>query len=208
MNRTCALSGCDTPPKARGLCPAHYKRWRTTGTTVARGQYWQLIPAAEPVEFIHGSTILPPRIWDKITVTESGCWRWDGARYKAGYGRAQVGREAWNAHRLVYTAFVGPIPDGQVLDHHLFPDGGCLGPPCVIHTRPVTPRENTLRGSGPSAANRAVQQCPQGHPYAGANLYIRPNGSRECRKCSRLRIKNGWNRRVSEARAAARRQAE
>ena len=27
--------------------------------------------------------------------------------------------------------------------------------------------------------------CPQGHPYSGDNLYVKPTGSRECRTCHR-----------------------
>lgn len=28
-----------------------------------------------------------------------------------------------------------------------------------------------------------VTHCPQGHPYSGDNLYIRPTGARACRIC-------------------------
>lgn len=32
-------------------------------------------------------------------------------------------------------------------------------------------------------SNRDKTHCPKGHPYSGDNLYVRPNGKRECRQC-------------------------
>lgn len=31
--RTCSVPGCDRPIESRGLCAAHYKRWRAHGDT-------------------------------------------------------------------------------------------------------------------------------------------------------------------------------
>lgn len=76
--------------------------------------------------------------------------------------------------------FVGPIPDGLVIDHL------CRNPQCVnpMHLEPVTPEENTRRGIG-GWNTRAKTHCPQGHPYSGANLYINPtSGARVCRTCN------------------------
>ena len=56
------------------------------------------------------------------------------------------------------------------------------------HLEPVTVRENLLRGEGPSALHAKKTHCPQGHPYAGDNLYIHPTrGLRYCRTCGRER---------------------
>ena len=33
---------------------------------------------------------------------------------------------------------------------------------------------------------QAKTHCPLGHPYAGENLYVAPNGSRQCRMCKRF----------------------
>ena len=30
---------------------------------------------------------------------------------------------------------------------------------------------------------RSITHCPNGHPYAGENLYVNPKGSRNCRQC-------------------------
>lgn len=34
-----------------------------------------------------------------------------------------------------------------------------------------------------NTTNRDKTHCPKGHPYSGDNLYVRPNGKRECRQC-------------------------
>jgi hypothetical protein len=39
------------------------------------------------------------------------------------------------------------------------------------------------------AVNARLTHCKWGHPFSGANLYIRPDGSmRECVECRRQRV--------------------
>lgn len=63
-----------------------------------------------------------------------GCWEWLGARNHLGYGR-HCGNQA---HRLSYTAFVGPIRKGLVVHHK------CRHPECVNpdHLSAVTKAED------------------------------------------------------------------
>ena len=42
-----------------------------------------------------------------VDFPDNGCWLWEGAMNKAGYGR----------YRIAYELFVGPIPAGMHLDH-------------------------------------------------------------------------------------------
>lgn len=42
-----------------------------------------------------------------------------------GYGRCRVGGREWFAHRLSFTLFVGPIPEGACVCHR------CDNPACV-----------------------------------------------------------------------------
>lgn len=53
------------------------------------------------------------------------CWIWTGTKTKAGYGQLGIGYERHYAHRLSFTLFVGPIPDGQCVCH------ACDTPACV-----------------------------------------------------------------------------
>ena len=94
------------------------------------------------------------------------------------------------AHRVAYELQVGPIPVGLQLDH-LCRVRSCVNP---AHLEPVTSAENTRRGL------RAMKtHCPQGHPYAGENLLIRPTGQRRCRTCHLAGKRAGYLKRIKKA---------
>lgn len=132
-------------------------------------------------------TVIPiaVRIKRQSRAGASGCWDWQGRLNNAGYGHMSVrydeGMKTVLAHRMSYEAFVGPIPDGLVIDH-LCRNRTCVNP---AHLEPVTSRENILRSPIAVAAKNARKtHCPQGHPYDGANLYVLPStGGRYCRAC-------------------------
>ncbi|MEW2402092.1 HNH endonuclease signature motif containing protein [Streptomyces sp. NPDC046862] len=90
-----------------------------------------------------------------------------------GYVRIYVERKRWFAHRLAYVMFVGPIPEGLVIDHVCHnqdtscPGGhACLHRQCVnpAHLEAITRGENVLRGLSPTAFNARKETCPEGHP--------------------------------------------
>ncbi len=76
-----------------------------------------------------------------------GCWPWRGYITPQGYGRLNRSvngkRQAVQAHRVVYEALVGPIPDGMSLDH-LCQNKWCVRPD---HMELVTTGENVRRAS-------------------------------------------------------------
>lgn len=57
--------------------------------------------------------------------SESGCWNWNLARDKNGYGKAKVKQKDIRAHRLSWIAFRGEIPIGILVCHK------CDNPSCV-----------------------------------------------------------------------------
>lgn len=116
----------------------------------------------------------------------SACWLWTGSITSDGYG--QFGRPSRLAHRMSYEFFVGPIPDGCILDH--VRDRGCIHRHCINpdHLESVTIAENVLRGDSRPAQNARKTHCPQGHPYDDENTWISPStGWRGCRTCNRER---------------------
>jgi hypothetical protein len=122
---------------------------------------------------------LAARFWKKVHVTD-GCWLWQGALSKDGYGRFSFDHTYAYAHRWAYEYMRGPIRDGLTLDH-LCRNRGCVNPD---HLEPVTIRENTLRGEGPTAQRAAMTHCPKGHEFTPENTYVRPaTGHRQCRAC-------------------------
>ncbi len=124
------------------------------------------------------------RFAEKIEITtETGCWRWTAthnARVGSDPGRFYYLGKGWVAHRWAWEAIKGPVPEGLVLDHYLFP-GGCIGPRCASpeHVTLATFRENVLRGNGPSARNARKTACPAGHPYDRVDT----RGGRYCSIC-------------------------
>lgn len=120
----------------------------------------------------------PPKITNKFRIGDKAdCWEWIAGHSGNGYGRVMLrdsnGRRQVQAHRLLYEMFVGPIPEGLVLDHL------CRNPPCVNphHLEPVTHRENMARG----IKGRLTVACPRGHAYD------ENNSKHECRLCLKER---------------------
>lgn len=121
--------------------------------------------------------------------TNGGCWLWP--RSDNGYGYSRIGRQ--RAHRVAFEVFVGPIPEGLVIDHM------CMVRACVnpAHLRAVTVEVNSIENSNSmSTRNRMVTHCPAGHEYNAENTGLRRRRSsviRVCRACQRRHSAN-WRR--------------
>lgn len=141
-----------------------------------------------------GPAPLPNYIADRIDIAESGCWTYRGHIQRLGYARAFIRkpRKFWQAHRLVYTYLVGPIPEGLELDH-LCRNRACCNP---RHVEPVTHTENVRRGN---RKNHGF--CQKGHELTEQNTYWNPSGFVVCQICRRR------NRITERAKLKARRQA-
>jgi hypothetical protein len=59
--------------------------------------------------------VMPERFWARVTKTD-GCWLWKGTR-DHGYGTFCLNGRMILAHRLVFEAMVGPVPDGMLVMH-------------------------------------------------------------------------------------------
>jgi hypothetical protein len=121
----------------------------------------------------------------------SGCHIWIGARTGNGYGNVWADGRVQPIHRVRYEREIGPIPDGMELDHFACDRGanGCCNP---HHCRPVTHRENVLRGDGITSLCLAKTHCLRGHPLSGDNLKVRTGtrkGERDCKQCHRDRMR-------------------
>lgn len=125
------------------------------------------------------------RIMSRTRRDAEGCLVWTGALNNSGYGSFSLGprhsRRWIMVHRYLYERMVGPIPSGRDLDHFV-----CSKRECVdwTHVRPVTRRENNLRGNGIAAIHASRTHCPRGHEYDEANTIVEADGSRGCRTCT------------------------
>jgi hypothetical protein len=114
---------------------------------------------------------------------ETACWLWIGCLDRHGYGFFNRHRRMNLAHRYVYKACVGPIPEGLVLDH-LCRVHNCVNP---VHLEPVTCRENVMRGPTSLLAIAAAKtQCKRGHALDGIQM-SRGRPTRYCKTCARMR---------------------
>ena len=121
------------------------------------------------------------------------CWTWTGEMSHNGYGRFIIEyggrgkpRIRQAAHRWLYHETVEKLDDKVTLDH-LCRNRLCVNPD---HLEPVSIGENIRRGG-----NAAKTACKWGHPLAGDNLYMTPDGRRQCRICLRKRsvsLASGW----------------
>jgi HNH endonuclease len=167
------------------------------------------------------SAPLRQRVLAKLVIDPSGCVLWTGQLNGAGYGEVYVDRtpgrrQTANAnfafvHRLMYEWFVGPIPEGLVIDHL------CRTPRCAspAHLEAVTQRENVRRGMGFAGVRSRQTHCIRDHEFTEANTYISGNGTRHCKECARIRDQRraatpqrvAYERARSERRREARRLA-
>lgn len=116
-------------------------------------------------------------------VTESGCWIWTGCEAD-GYGVFAFHGKRWSSHRYMYEYFIGPVPQGLVLDHLC--RVRCCGNPW--HLELVTNRVNILRGIGIAAQCAIKTHCVRGHLLSGDNLRLQAKGLRRiCRACCQIR---------------------
>lgn len=122
---------------------------------------------------------LVERITRRIEVDPSGCWIYTGGTNGDGYCQVQVAGRKHMVHRLIFELVAGPLDEGHQLDH-LCRTRRCCNP---THLEPVTARENTLRGSVPSA-NRSL--CRNGKHYLDqVGTLIDSEGTNRCRECRR-----------------------
>ena len=125
------------------------------------------------------------------------CHIWTGPTQRNGYGRFGLGRRVDGqmlAHRYAFS-LQAELGTDEELDHL------CRNRSCVrsSHLEVVTHRVNMLRGDTIAARNASRTHCPQGHAYAGANLYIDPRGDRQCRACRREACRRSYARKKAAA---------
>lgn len=119
-NSTCVIDSCErTDVRGRGLCGRHYQKCRSDGT-IENYPKRPPIPVKDRLERVG---------W---TVTENGCWEWNGTRDRKGYGNisSTTITPAGNylhprVHRVSWEIFVGPLAAGDIVCHK------CDNPPCI-----------------------------------------------------------------------------
>jgi HNH endonuclease len=123
------------------------------------------------------------RFWKRVELAgQDECWVWLGGKFVSGYGKCWIrGRDEY-AHRFAYEDTIGPIAEGQVIDHRTCDNKPCVNP---HHMEATTIGANVLRGIGPTAMKARQTHCIHGHELTPENVYVPPKrpGRRYCRAC-------------------------
>lgn len=165
MGMTCSIVNCAEHATGRGWCKNHYQRWYRTGAFENPDPemvFWSFVDTDGPI--CEYAPELGP------------CWLWLRSTQSGGYGQIRL-RELTTtqlAHRIAYLIAKGDLPDGLHLDH-LCNTRSCVNP---SHLEAVTREENNRR------AGERRTRCQRGHDWTDErNVYIEPNGNRQCRAC-------------------------
>lgn len=131
---------------------------------------------AEYVERYKARTVVDP---------ERGCWLFQGFLHpKTGYGDSCYRGEKMMAHRAMYIAAKGPIPEGMFILHSC-DVRNCINPDHLrIGTISENKQDELQRGRNWEASKT---ECPKGHPYVGENVVVDSRGWRHCRICDKIR---------------------
>lgn len=139
------------------------------------------------------------RYKSRCQVDQNGCWLFHGFIHPTGYALTSYRGKQTRAHRAMYMAAKGPIPDGMHVCHTC-DVRHCINPDHLwIGTRSDNMRDMHAKYRGPQ---QTKTHCPRGHPYDEENTYLTPEGFRNCKMCSRIRqrMKNlGWTREQAES---------
>lgn len=127
---------------------------------------------------------------------KTGCWNWKAAKDFEGYGFFKLNKKQMRAHRAVLILHGQAVPDDRVVCHK------CDNPSCVNpnHLFVGTLSDN-VRDCVKKKRQKEIRKthCPQGHPFAGENLYIvAKTGKRQCRRCRCVAMVKG-NRKKQDA---------
>jgi hypothetical protein len=114
-NDPCRVDGCVKPRRGKGLCPMHYWRLRTYGTTDIvpfnpEKRFWTAVDKNGPLHPTCGQ-----------------CWIWSGVMHGGGYGILSVKGRNEFAHRYSWLIHCGKIPNSLWVLHRC-DNRACVNP--------------------------------------------------------------------------------
>lgn len=111
----CKVEGCGPVAGRHGLgfCSKHYQRYKKHGDPTYTVNAPRDLGLEDHLK------------WKGWSVSDSGCWVYDGATDGWGYGILNHKGRMLGAHRVAYAVWVGDITDELIVRHT------CDNPPCI-----------------------------------------------------------------------------
>lgn len=141
-------------------------------------------------------------------VTEDGCWLFQGYIHETGYGHTYAHGQRWQAHRLSYTLFNGPIPDGRDICHAC-DRRNCIAPAHLIaadqrfNSLDMVKKGRQRSGKPAKGQPKGATHCVNGHEFTPENTHIRTNGRRRCRACHVIYVRRHSQKVTASSEAGA-----
>ena len=135
------------------------------------------------------TNILLEKLWNNSDKDETtGCWLYNGALDRGGYGTIHYQDKQISTHRISAYLYLGFNLESEMWILHIreCPHRNCWNPD---HLYVGTPRENTadMDSKGREKRGRYKTHCPKGHEYTPENTRLDKRGCQNCRECNRLR---------------------
>jgi hypothetical protein len=112
------------------------------------------------------------------------CLVWTGAATQKGYGQLTVEQEHWLTHRLSWTLHHGPPPRWVL---HTCDNPPCVNPEHLFDGSCADNNADKMAKGRWRGGRPARSHCIHGHELSNDNVYVTPDGRRQCRICRRKR---------------------
>lgn len=128
---------------------------------------------------------LPDNYWEKIKITPSGCWEWQGKKSSITkkqpnrFGQIYEKERTMIVHRYIFKKVFNKNLDKYTIIKFKCNNSLCSNP---LHLY-CSKKENT----NTKDKRKKSKYCRRGHLKTLNNTWLRPGGHRECKECKKTR---------------------